>query len=135
MVLPKLKCNLWARSLVLCASWCLAFGGFGFITAYPSSWPQLAIYSWVVAVVLGIFFWPVQKLGRILIVVQNFYVDAVLCFGLGIWPCFELPSFLGGLCLGIAGIIFIVAGARGEKGLSLDNLAHGKFDSVAPAEK
>jgi len=98
------------------------FGGFPFIWAYDKNWPTYAIYCWVYAVLLFLFFWPVKYLGVLLIIVQNFYVNAVALVGLGIYPCLDLPSLLGGICSILSGLMFLAAAISGEKGKSIDDL-------------
>jgi len=48
------------------------FGGFDFVWAYTKWWPSLAIYSWILSVIIIIFFWPIKKLGLVLKIVQNY---------------------------------------------------------------
>jgi len=118
----KIKWNLWARSMALCAAWCLFFGGFPYIWAYEQNWPGLAIYCWIVSGFIIIFLWPIKQLGPFLFVVQQYYINAVVFICLAIYPCFDVPSFLGGVCLFFSGIMFLVGAISGEKGRSLEDL-------------
>eukprot|EP01124_Arcella_intermedia_P027727 TRINITY_DN5482_c0_g1_i1.p1 TRINITY_DN5482_c0_g1~~TRINITY_DN5482_c0_g1_i1.p1 ORF type:complete len:126 (+),score=18.97 TRINITY_DN5482_c0_g1_i1:36-413(+) len=123
MVEVRITWNLWGRSMALCACWCLWWGAWAFIWAYPKQWPALAVYSWVFSMLITVLLWPIEKLGIVRIVVQNYFVNGVLFVGLGIYPCIEIPSLCGGICLILSGLMYIAAGITGEKGLSLEELA------------
>lgn len=53
-------------------------------------------------------FWPLEFLGRIRIVVQNYWANGVIMAALGIFPFFCLPGVLTGFCFVISGIFFII---------------------------
>jgi len=84
-----------------------------------------------VSVILLVLFWPIERLGRLLIVVQNYYLNALICAGLAVWPCFAVPTLFGGICLGLAAIMYLIAGLSGEKGMTLEDLQAGKFNRGA----
>ncbi|KYQ94043.1 p22-like superoxide-generating NADPH oxidase light subunit [Tieghemostelium lacteum] len=97
----------------LAACWILVAGG---IMGLWYDRRYVAIYSIVIGVVLYPFFWPLKYLGPLLAIFQQFWVAGILCFGLSILTFFSVPTTLGGIILGIAGVIYIFAAFRGEKG-------------------
>jgi hypothetical protein len=111
-----------ARTSVLLSAWLLMSGSLAIVTAYPAYYPWMIIYAFLIGFALMLFFWPLEELGQILIVVQNYWVNGIVLFALGILPCFALPTLVGGLVLFIAGILSLAAGANGEQGKELAKL-------------
>jgi hypothetical protein len=97
-------------------------GSLAIVSAYPNAYPWMIAYAWVIGIVLTLFFWPLEELGMLLIVVQNHWVNGVVLIALGILPCFAMPTLIGGLVLFIAGTLSIAAGANGEQGKELAKL-------------
>eukprot|EP01125_Pyxidicula_operculata_P006310 TRINITY_DN2189_c0_g1_i1.p1 TRINITY_DN2189_c0_g1~~TRINITY_DN2189_c0_g1_i1.p1 ORF type:complete len:131 (+),score=12.79 TRINITY_DN2189_c0_g1_i1:68-460(+) len=121
----RIQWSLWARSMALSGAYCLTFGSFAYIFAYDDDWPQRFIYDMIVSFIVTIFLYPLKYLRGGLIVVQNFYVNALLLVGLGVWPLLELPSILGGICLVVSGIFYLIAAVMGEKGMTMAELKTG----------
>jgi len=67
-------------------------------------------------------FYPVPGLGRILVIIQNYWINGAAAIALGIYPCFEIPSILGGICLIAGGVFSLIAGINGEVGKTLEEL-------------
>jgi hypothetical protein len=53
-------------------------------------------------------FWPLEFLGRIRIIAQNYWANGVIMVALGIFPFLALPGVLTGFCFVISGVFFIV---------------------------
>jgi len=121
----KVVWSLWARSLATAAAWCFFFGGAALFFAYKEQWPQLVIYCYCCVVILALLFsdsWPFHHIGAMRIVVQQYWVNAVLLLGMAVYPCFALPTVFSGIALALSAIMFGVAAATGEKGKTLAQL-------------
>lgn len=57
-----------------------------------------------------LFFFPVSKLGKALIIVQNPWINGVCCFALSVWPFYTIGTVLGGICLVVSGLLLLAAG-------------------------
>ncbi len=102
--------------------------------AYKEHWPQMPIYCYAVVLVLALLFadsWPFDHIGVLRIVVQNYWVNAVLLVGLSIYMFFSLPTLIGGVCAALSGIMFAAAAATGEKGKTLAQLRTGTSGAVS----
>lgn len=128
----KLYFHLWARTMCLAGLWCgdcasIALWFWQDATVFPSgghgrNW---AIYFYVMTALWVPLFWPFEFLGRIRIIAQNYFVNAVLMAAFGIYPFFCLPGVLTGFCFIVSGVFFLIAAIRGEPSETLESLAKG----------
>eukprot|EP00029_Vermamoeba_vermiformis_P008241 TRINITY_DN3796_c0_g1_i1.p1 TRINITY_DN3796_c0_g1~~TRINITY_DN3796_c0_g1_i1.p1 ORF type:complete len:130 (-),score=14.80 TRINITY_DN3796_c0_g1_i1:122-511(-) len=123
--MTKLQMKLWGRTFVIAACWCMTFAGVPlWFYENPPGW-TLSIYMWAITFFLFPLFWPARWLKGALIIVQNFWVNGIVLIGMAVYPFFFVPGFFGGLSLAFAGICFIIAAIKKEKGESLENLKAG----------
>ncbi|EFA79431.1 p22-like superoxide-generating NADPH oxidase light subunit [Heterostelium album PN500] len=110
--MAKFKLANWGAMIAICACYILIAGGI-MACIYPRQF--VGIYSIVVGVVLLPLLWPVPWLGKLKAIFQQYYVAAFLCLGtnitdynpirLSVLTFFEVPTIIGGISLGLAGII------------------------------
>eukprot|EP01112_Ceratiomyxa_fruticulosa_P012754 TRINITY_DN3551_c1_g1_i1.p1 TRINITY_DN3551_c1_g1~~TRINITY_DN3551_c1_g1_i1.p1 ORF type:complete len:120 (-),score=9.90 TRINITY_DN3551_c1_g1_i1:104-463(-) len=112
MVSPNFKLSLWASQVALLG--CFLLFGSGVVSFYYPNGTKIAAYSVVISTVLAPFLYPVEKLGCLLYVVNNYYIAALLCCGLAIYPFFLTPTVIGGVVLVLASIMYLVGAIRGE---------------------
>jgi len=112
--------NHWATQIAVAGCIIVFLGGIP--TWYYADGENYSIFAWVISVLLLPLMLPVKKLGPILIVVQQFYVNAIILVGLSIVCFFQVPLVIGGITWDIAALLFIIAGITGEKGETLTNL-------------
>eukprot|EP01122_Echinamoeba_exundans_P014238 TRINITY_DN6401_c0_g1_i1.p1 TRINITY_DN6401_c0_g1~~TRINITY_DN6401_c0_g1_i1.p1 ORF type:complete len:153 (-),score=9.87 TRINITY_DN6401_c0_g1_i1:112-528(-) len=127
----KLHFHLWARTMCLAGLWCgdlasIALWFWTDGTVFPQgglSGSRFAIYFYVMTAIFFPLFWPLEFLGRIRIIVQNYWANGVIMVALGIFPFLALPGVLTGFCFVISGVFFIIAAVRGEPSETLESLA------------
>jgi hypothetical protein len=113
--------------MVVAACWTLTAAGVPllFYDLPPPVGYQMSIYCWVVSFVLFPLFYPFTFLKGALIIVQNFWINGIVLLGLAVLPFFQVPTVLSGILLSFAGIMYIIAAIRREKGESLESLMAG----------
>eukprot|EP01130_Rhizamoeba_saxonica_P007580 TRINITY_DN3065_c0_g1_i1.p1 TRINITY_DN3065_c0_g1~~TRINITY_DN3065_c0_g1_i1.p1 ORF type:complete len:138 (+),score=12.27 TRINITY_DN3065_c0_g1_i1:40-414(+) len=116
----------WGRTMALCGSLCLFVGSLEFVVSYDNSNPYAVMgYGLALSILIWMFWWPVPKMSVVQIVVQNYIVNSIVLFMCCIYCFFNLPHHLGGVCLLLSSIMFMFAGVRGEKSMSLDECKNG----------
>jgi len=116
------KLNLWATQIAFCG--CLIVLLLSIPTFFYIGGQNFAIYGCVVSVVIAPFMMPLKQMGPVLILVQQFYVNAFFLVGLSIALFFQPPLVLGGICWLFAAVIFVAAGITGEKGETVASLSN-----------
>eukprot|EP01113_Clastostelium_recurvatum_P027434 TRINITY_DN3308_c1_g1_i6.p1 TRINITY_DN3308_c1_g1~~TRINITY_DN3308_c1_g1_i6.p1 ORF type:complete len:137 (-),score=2.57 TRINITY_DN3308_c1_g1_i6:79-450(-) len=108
----KLRLSLWAPQIGLFACYLLLIGGadcFFYVQGAGHG-----AYAIVVSLVLIPFLWPWTKLGVLLYVFKNNWIATLLCWGISVWCFFITPLIIGGVVLSLAGVMYLIAGIRGE---------------------
>jgi hypothetical protein len=118
----KMKWVLLGRNTALLGSWFMVCGSIAIITSYEEARPWMIIYAWLVAFALLLFLYPLEELGQILIIVQNYWINGFGLIGLGVLPTFSITTMPGGILLIVGGVLYLVAGMNGEQGQTLEKL-------------
>eukprot|EP01089_Gocevia_fonbrunei_P003223 TRINITY_DN1313_c0_g2_i2.p1 TRINITY_DN1313_c0_g2~~TRINITY_DN1313_c0_g2_i2.p1 ORF type:complete len:140 (+),score=7.00 TRINITY_DN1313_c0_g2_i2:134-553(+) len=125
--MTRIKFSIWGQNLAATGAYFTLHGGvIDFF--YEDSDPlgiyfPVAIYSVAVGFILFLFFYPFKYLGPILIIVNfNFIPVAIVLAILSVFPCFMLPTMIGGVTLFVSAIFFLVAGILREKGATVKEL-------------
>jgi hypothetical protein len=63
-----------------------------------------------VGLFLLLFFYPITKLGKALVIVQNPWINGVAMFALAVWPCYTIGTVLGGIALVVSGLLMLASG-------------------------
>eukprot|EP00029_Vermamoeba_vermiformis_P007563 TRINITY_DN3305_c0_g2_i1.p1 TRINITY_DN3305_c0_g2~~TRINITY_DN3305_c0_g2_i1.p1 ORF type:complete len:668 (+),score=124.67 TRINITY_DN3305_c0_g2_i1:86-2089(+) len=110
--------NVWGRTVAVTAAW--AFGAAGVPLFFYREFPawHLIPYCWGMAILLGVLFYPFESLasrGGYFAPVRIFWINGIFLLGASVFPFFQAPTIFVGMVVAFAGILYIVAAARGEK--------------------
>eukprot|EP01127_Copromyxa_protea_P006335 TRINITY_DN16151_c0_g1_i1.p1 TRINITY_DN16151_c0_g1~~TRINITY_DN16151_c0_g1_i1.p1 ORF type:complete len:155 (-),score=12.17 TRINITY_DN16151_c0_g1_i1:61-501(-) len=116
-----MKWTALAHSWVILSAWSLLWAAPAFIWAFPDQ-KGLGFYSLAVGLFLLTFFWPITKFGKLLVIVQNPWINGVGMFVLAIWPFYTIATVLSGIALVISGLLLLCSAIAGESGKTMAQL-------------